>query len=217
MTDAREVEAKFNIDPVAIARLSQAIRLGQFRETERRTVIQDDLYFDTRSQALAAARSSFRLRRKADGAQVTFKGSRDAVDSADEAHVASRLEDEVRVGVDTARRIEDGDFRAEDERLSPIAKARAIAGVDPLSPIARLENERVVVVLTDGDGRELELSIDTCRGTRLSDGRVTSFHELELEAKSAGRQDVLAVATELLAAVPGIRPNRRTKLERVLR
>ncbi|HUG14368.1 MAG TPA: CYTH domain-containing protein [Thermomicrobiales bacterium] len=216
MTDTREVEAKFDIDPDGIRRLEDIAVIGDFRVTSRRNVSQDDLYFDTQNQALAAASASLRLRRKSDVAQMTFKGRRDIAISESEAHIASRLEDEQFVSSAVAARISAGIWHPEDDRLSPVARARIIAENEDMLPLARLENDRVVVMLSNDDGLELELAIDTCRGSRLSDGRVTRFHELELEAMSAGREALIAVACELQAIVPGVRPNHRTKLERVL-
>jgi inorganic triphosphatase YgiF len=216
MTDMREVEAKFEVDPESIQRLERVTSIGRFGVVSRRMVSQDDLYFDTAGGALAQARASLRVRRRADGAELTFKGSRDVQPADSEAHIASRLEDEISIATDVADRISCGEWLPDDERLSPIARARPIAGLQRLVPTARVLNDRVVVKLVLDDREELELAIDTCEGTRLSDGRVIRFNELELEAKQASRETVIDAAAELQIILPGIRPNHRTKLERIL-
>jgi inorganic triphosphatase YgiF len=216
MTDMREIEAKFEIDPESVTRLTFLNSIGQFNVVSRRHVLQDDLYFDTVDGALSDARSSLRVRLKASGAQMTFKGHRDDSLRHGEEHIASRLEDEVALDDETAKRMLSGDWGPSDERLTPVVRARQLTGDDRLHPIARLRNTRVVVDIIDGKDQTIEMAIDTCEGTRLSDGRVTRFNELELEVKRASRESLINVATELQEMLPGIRPNHRTKLERVL-
>lgn len=216
MSDPREVEAKFEIDAESIALLATIERIGEFVVQSRRAVSQQDLYFDTASGELAQARASLRIRNKATGAEITYKGSKDEPRSADEAHIASRLEDEVRVDGEVAERVRRGDWSDSDEQLSPIRRAREICRAGALQPTADMLNDRIVVTLVSEDGQELEMAIDTCTGKRLVDGRETRFNELELESKGADHEALVRAATELQLMLPGIRPNHRTKLERVL-
>ena len=70
--------------------------------------------------------------------------------------------------------------------------------------------------LLDEAGRAYELAVDDCRGERLSDGRVLTFSEVELEARTADHDDLLRAVDALRTAVPSLRPSGQSKLARVL-
>lgn len=216
MTEPREVEAKFDIGDDGIAVLSEVDSIGRFRVVSRNRVSQHDRYFDNAHGDLARERASFRVRRKSSGAEVTFKGSREPFLSEDESHIASRVEDEVTIDEDVADRMWNGDWNADDERLSPVRRAVALCRQARLSPTAELQNERMVVRLESNTGEELEMAVDTCNGIRLTDGRRVEFNELELEVKRADRNALIEATHALQLTLPEVVPSQRTKLERVL-
>lgn len=215
MSEPREIEAKFDVDQQGRDRLLTATAVGRFSIQDRRTAVQDDIYFDTDDASLAAAGSTLRIRRTSTGSRMTFKGRREAGAPDDEAHIASRLEDEVPLenGQTSAVRIDAPLLKMEG--VSPFDRARAIIGNRALHPVARLQNTRTTLLLSNG-GTLLELAIDDCVGTRLSDGREIRFDEVELETKSADRAALLEASSALRALAPSLRPSRLTKLGRTL-
>ena len=217
MTDGspREIEAKFELDPADRNALIAIDRVGDFRVTYRESARQVDTYFDTADRRLGRVPSSLRVRRKAGGVLMTFKGGREAT-SADEAHIASRLEDEVVVPEDYAGRVNVDAPLPDEASLSPLRRARGIVGDVPLLPVALLENERTAITLRDDAGQLLELSVDRVVGTRMSDGCRVEWDEAELETKAADRAALLRLSDALREIAPSLRPNRVTKLERVL-
>lgn len=217
MTDeASEVEAKFVVDVADRLRLTNMQSVGGFSVVSRQSLDQDDLYFDSTHAGLAAAGSTLRVRRNQKGVFMTFKGQRAEVVASDESHVASRLEDEVQLESDYADRVDQNASLPGDETLSPLRRARDIIGPTELIPTVRLRNERLVINLLDDDGHHLELALDRCRATRLSDGRVVEFDEVELEAKQAERVVLLRLASALREYAPSLIPSNLTKLERAL-
>jgi inorganic triphosphatase YgiF len=216
MIDPREIEAKFEIDRDGSAALKRVDTIGRFTVASRSVVRQDDLYFDTPDSRLAAAGATLRVRRGPTGAVMTFKGNREWASDPGEAHIASRLEDEVDVPVAFADQVSERDPLPDGE-LSPLTRARELAGAGPYVPTARIDNMRTIVDLVDAPGTRLELAIDHCRGTRLADGRVVEFDEVELEAKGASREIVVEVASAIGGVAPSLRASGITKLERTLR
>lgn len=216
MSEPREVEAKFDIGADGRRTLIAATTIGRFSVQGRRTAEQDDIYFDTDDGSLAAVSSTLRVRRTQRGAWMTYKGRRELASSVDEAHIASRLEDEVLLdaGIASAVRI---DSRLPDmQGVSPLERARAIVADRPLWPVARIENRRTTLCLGDDAGLTLELAVDDCVGTRFSDGRRTAFEEVELESGTAGREALLEAASALREMVPTLRPSLLTKLGRTM-
>lgn len=216
MSESREIEAKFDIDADDRQQLLSLSSVGRFVVEERHDVVQDDIYFDTEEAHLASAGATLRLRRSAGRTRMTFKGRREVAASDDEAHIASRLEDEVLLSPEQARRMMlDGPLPAMTD-LSPLVRARSFTGDHDLKPIARLSNNRTTLLIRDPDGASLELAVDECVGTRFRDGRMVSFDEVEIETKSADRAALDEVSQELRALVPGLHPSRLTKLGRTL-
>ncbi|MEX1159058.1 MAG: CYTH domain-containing protein [Thermomicrobiales bacterium] len=215
MTEPREIEAKFDIDPADRALLLSTTTIGRFSVKERRTAAQDDIYFDTDDGLLAAAGSTLRVRRTSGGAKMTYKGRREASRDG-EGHIASRPEDEAQLDASQAAAIAIDLPLPELDSLSPLARARGIAGRAALLPVARLQNTRATMLLADDQGMTLELAVDDCVGTRLSDGRATPFDEVELETKTATRAALIETADALRSLVPSLRPSPTTKLGRTL-
>lgn len=215
-TDAtQEVEAKFSVDPSGRAALLAMTAAGPFRVVSTTWRQQDDVYVDTPERGLARAGATLRVRRLPDGALMTFKGAREPTSSGHE-HVASRLEDEQALPEAWAARVALDRPLPDSLDISPLRRARRVAGAGVFEPVAWLRNERAIVLLRDERGWKLELALDHCRGTRLADGREIIFDEVELEAKQGGEAAVHMAHQALLSAAPGLRPSRLTKLERVL-
>lgn len=215
MNSQREVEAKFDADDVDLTNLDDVTAIGDYLVVSRAHKHQVDTYFDTEDGRLAAARSSFRLRQSGDRFLMTFKGRRE-MHADDEAHVASRSEEECEVSPEDASSFLAGPMSLLTAHYPPIVRARDITMGSPLAMTARLNTERTVILLAKHRGDEIELAVDRCVGTRLADDRETTFAEIELESKGASRDALLNVAQHLMNIVPGLRPNLSTKLERTL-
>lgn len=215
MSEPREIEAKFDIDRHDRERLLSIPSVGRFAVLERRIADQDDIYFDTENALLASAGSTLRVRQTLKGARMTYKGRREAAGPTAEAHIISRLEDEVSLDVAQAAWIAIDAPLPEMIGVSPLARAREIAGSQPLRPVARLRNTRATILLGDA-GATLELAVDDCTGTRLGDGREIRFDEVELETKSADRATLLEASDALRSLVPSLRPSQLTKLGRTM-
>jgi len=216
MSELQEIEAKFEIDKHDRQVLFASSTVGDFVVQERKSKTHDDIYFDTDDALLAATGSTLRVRRTEQGSLMTFKGRRESGGHQDEAHIASRLEDEVQLDTDQASSVSiDASLPAFDD-VSPLARARSIVGDADLRPIARLQYTRSTLLLSDDTGATLELAIDDCVGTRFSDGRKIAFDEVELETKTAGRTELLRASSALGELVPGLRPSHATKLGRTL-
>jgi inorganic triphosphatase YgiF len=215
MSEPIEIEAKFDLDAADRDRLLATTTFGRFSVSERRDAMQEDTYFDTADARLAAAGATLRIRRTANDTRMTFKGPRQSGASSAEAHIASRPEDEVSLDAAQTRALTDDDPLPPLLGVSPLNRARELVGAAPFVPVARLRNERTTLTLSGGDS-ELELTVDDCVGTRLSDGRTVAFNEVELESKSADRATVLEASSALHQAIPSLRPSGSTKLGRTL-
>lgn len=213
-TPPREIEAKFEVSPEDRERLASLDSVASLDIVSRSRLHQVDTYYDTPDARLSAAKSSLRIRRSGDRTVMTFKGARGR-GSASEAHIASRLEDEVDLSTDDIVAVDSQPALPDELEVSPLRRARGVAG-GPLVAIARLDNHRTAIVLGSADGSLLELAIDHCTGTRFADGREVRFDEVELEAKSAGLDELLATADALRALAPSLRPSQHTKLQRTL-
>lgn len=214
MSSPREFEAKFEADDETQIRLLALESFGNFSLVKREAKLQHDTYYDTAHGHLRASGATLRIRRRVSGAQMTFKGERE---SAGDSHLVSRLEDEVDLEVSGIAGLDDESPLVLDIEPSPLGRARALAGEYPLTPMVRLQTNRSILLFEDGTANQVEISIDRCEGTRLTDGRVVTFSEVELELKQ-GEADALIEAAEALeTAVDGLKPSMKTKLERALR
>lgn len=211
MNDSRELEAKFEADGGALARLLTLESFGAFRLIERSSKIQRDLYYDTADGHLRDAGATLRIRRRSTGAQMTFKGDRQP---ASQGHAVSRLEDEVDLAAAAISDLDDEHPLALRVEPSPLIRARALTGEHELLPRARLLTDRSVLIFADGAGTQIELALDRCEATRLADGRVVRFSEVELEFKQGGHDALFSAVEALGEAVAGLRPSTKTKLER---
>lgn len=216
MSDPREIEAKFDINKRDRDMLMSITSVGRFDVQDRRIVEQEDVYFDTDGSLLAAAGCTLRIRKIDSGTRMTFKGRRESHVPQEEAHIASRLEDEVQLTPEQAATISIDESIPTLAAVSPLQRARAIVGHSDLRPVARLQNTRMTLLLGDKQGATLELAVDDCVGTRLRDGRTIAFDEIEVETKSSDRAALIEVSNVLREIVPSLRPSHATKLGRTL-
>jgi inorganic triphosphatase YgiF len=214
MNDVREVEAKFDVSPDAIAALESINGFAEFTVVQRSVKRQNDLYYDTEHGHLKHAGASLRIRRGENAARMTFKGRRIAEHGQE--HVVSRLEDEVSVDADSVTHLTDDQHLHLTPEPSPLQRARLLALNTNLVPTARLVTTRTVLLARDAGQHEIEIAIDCCEATRLSDLRNVEFVEVELELKHGDRQVLMHAIEELMQVVDGLTPSFLTKLERAL-
>ena len=214
MSSPREVEAKFEADDETQGRLLALEGFGGFKLIERESKIQDDTYYDTANRTLRKSGATLRIRRRSSGAQMTFKGERQ---TAGDSHVVSRLEDEVDLDASSIAGLDGETPLMLPVEPRPLERARTLSATEALTPMARLVTQRSVLLFGDGAGNQVEVSVDRCEATRLEDGRVVRFSEVELEPKRGEADALLVAAAALEKAVEGLTPSTKTKLERALR
>jgi inorganic triphosphatase YgiF len=216
MLDTQELEGKFSCQREDLARVLLLDHIGAFRLTRRDERTQTDLYFDTASLSLRDQSCSLRMRSVGDKHKATFKGPRQAVDTAEDAahaHLVARLEIEVAVvpaPLDGAAFIERLD-------LEPVSRARNLIGVEEqLNPIARLVTHRQMLHYEREAGEIIELSLDDVDALDLRNDRATHILEVELELIEGTPETLVSAADSLRAAVPMLRPSVDSKLARTL-
>ncbi|HEX2884638.1 MAG TPA: CYTH domain-containing protein [Candidatus Limnocylindria bacterium] len=199
-----EVEARFRAtDPEVLSELARLERLGPAQLGPPATVSETDRYLDTSDGRLAAARWACRLRHR-DG--VTILSLKGPPESTDDAWHHRRPE------------VEGPATPSLDPATWPPGAARdrlmAMAGGHPLRErfaLAQRRTERTVHV----DGAAVgTLSLDAVRVLveALERGRF-EIVELELHEAGGGAEEHLVALAAALAAIPGLRPEPRTKLE----
>lgn len=213
MSDSAEIEAKFEADEATLDEMLKLERFGSFRLIERETATQDDAYYDTAGRLLRQAGATLRIRRRESGARMTFKGARQP---SGDTHIASRLEDEVDIDASAIAGLTDNMALDPPDEPGPLKRARTLTGDRVLMPTARLLTNRTVLRFEDHAHIQVEVSVDRCEATRLADGRVVRFSEVELELKRGQPDDLLKAAGALQDATPGLRPSLQTKLQRAL-
>lgn len=211
MSDHREIEAKFEADESTLDTLLTLERFGEFNVARDAEKLQDDVYYDSAAGHLKDAGASLRIRRKGPDVQMTFKGERAQI-----ANTVSRLEDEVVLPGEAVSHLGHGDPLTLDFECSPYQRARSLTGVHDLIPIARLRTSRTILLASNLSGVAIELAVDRCSGTRVTDERTVQFAEVEAELKAGSSDELERALVHLLRAVPGLRPSEVTKLERAL-
>lgn len=202
-----EVEAKLRADgPDVLAALASRPRLGRASLGPAATVDEVDRYLDTEDGALAAARWACRLRERGGRVRVSLKGPPDAPTTE--------------VGVHRRPEVEGPANEVPDPAAWPASEARnlltRLAGGAPLRERLRLRQRRTERAVTR-DGASLgTLTLDVVEidlGGR--SGGVLHVVELEMDPSSTDESG-LAEAAAHLARIPGLTPERMTKLEHAL-
>lgn len=203
-----EIEARFRADgPEPLARLATLGALAGARLGAPRTFDEVDTYLDTHGSALAAARWACRLRERDGRLTASLKGPPAEPPSADGIHRRPEVE-----GPATGSR---------DPATWPSSPARDLLDDlrrgEPLVERLALRQVRTERAVTLSGSMLGTLSLDAvtvhCRGAAQGHFYVV---ELELEPGSSGRAAELGVLARVLAAAPGLRPDRLSKLEHAL-
>lgn len=201
---ALEVEARFRAsDPATLERLAQVATLGATTLGGATTYLEEDRYLDTRDGRLAAARWACRLRSRGAVTVVSLKGPPEP-DGAGWLHRRPELEGPA--------------VPATDATAWPPSAARerllALSQGEPLSARITLLQERTERSVTVEGAALGTLSLDSVTPVDPSGGQAASFHVVELELVAPGDVErVLRPLAQVLAAMPGLTPEPRTKLE----
>lgn len=202
-----EVELKFAADGLdPLEHLAAAAELGSSALGVVHEVDEVDRYLDTARGALAAAGWACRLRTRGDRTIASLKGPAEvAEDAVQELHRRPELEGAASDSLEPAR-------WSPSEARDLVDRLR---DAEPLVERLRLHQRRVERdVLVDGHGiGTLTLDRVEVLAGGASRGR---FHVVELELHPGQDAAVLPELADALREVPGLRPERRTKLERAL-
>lgn len=202
---AVEVELKLIADgPRALDRLAEADRLGPARLGPADTVDELDRYLDTPDGRFATARWACRLRTRGARTIVSLKGPADAV-GEDGLHRRPEVE-----GTATIE---------PDPESWPASAARDLvdelrAGQPLVERLALAQRRTERAVLLDG-GRIGTLSLDRV-GVLQHDIALGERCFVELELVPGGSEAALPGLASALAAIDGLAPDPRTKLEHAL-
>ena len=194
-----EVERKYDVDAATPLPEWTAVP-GVDRVTDGEPRDLDAQYFDTETAALAAAGVALRRRTGGPDAGWHIKGPREG-----------------------DGRVELGWPLGDDDRL-PGAVAAAVARwtTDPLTPLARIRNDRTAYLLTGPDGVVAEFVDDRVRATDLRRGVDREWREWEMELGAAapvdqqGRAAFFAAVEDAVRAAGGRDASSGSKLARAL-
>ena len=204
-----EVEAKFRADgPGPLEALAVASRLGRAVLGPARTVDETDRYLDTDDRRLASARWACRLRLRDGTTKISLKGPPSDALAAAWHHRRPEVEgpatDEIDPGAwpssearDLLESLAGGRVLTEHLRVQQARTERTVT-IDGGGPVGTLTMDRVRLAAGDADLGELFVV------------------ELELDPASETGEAELSGLAGALAAVPGLVPEPRTKLEHAL-
>ncbi len=206
-----EVEAKLLAKhPAVLDAIARKRRLAGFRIDPGAEEVLETTYLDTRDRALLRHRIAFRIRRTPRGYELTTK-----LPGVVEGDVHRRAEETW--FRKRAPRIpfspRSGELR---ERLLPFTRGRSLV---PLVA-TRIRRRTLLVRPAGGRGILAEIALDEVELRRLRPARggvgAARYCEVEIELKR-GRESILGLLARALRAAYGLRPSRRSKLERALR
>jgi inorganic triphosphatase YgiF len=205
---ALEVEARFRADPDTLVRLAELDRIGDATLGPGRTAEEVDRYLDTDDGRLAAARWACRLRTRDGVTRISLKGPAEAAAAERWLHRRPELEGPATGALDPS------EWPASEAR----SHLESLTGGHPLRErfhLAQRRTERPVVL----EGARLgTLSLDAV-DVRRPDGRgggTLEIVELELATADPASEAHLAGLAAALAAIEGLTPEPRTKLEHAL-
>jgi inorganic triphosphatase YgiF len=205
---ALEVELKFAATPQALVDLAAANRVGEAILGTGAVVDELDQYLDTSDRRLASSRWACRLRTRHGRAIVSLKGPRTGSPGA--IHRRPELEGPAGESL--------------DPRSWPPSAARArlleLSGGAPLAELVRLQQRRLERPVVVAEGRIGTLSLDevlvVAPGSPPVPGsEVAVLRDVELEL-SPGAEEWADRLERSLSDLPGLRPERASKLERGL-
>jgi inorganic triphosphatase YgiF len=199
-------------DPSLLDELEHVDQLGPFRARGYRRELQHNRFFDTPSDALAAARVGFRCR-GVEGeplATWTIKGEAQRL-----AGVASRTEIELRLPAETSpelaldRLVAAARARGADS-LATVVEGALTHGAPQAQPFLETETDRRIVDLEEpAHGWEVELALDRVRLIG------HDYAEIEIEAElKRGDEAALSVVRSEIEAMGAVRESIGSKLSR---
>jgi inorganic triphosphatase YgiF len=204
-----EVEARFRADdPGPLEALAVASHVGSARLGAARTVDETDRYLDTDDGRLAAARWACRLRTREGTTRISLKGPPVGAPTEGWHHRRPEVE-----GPASGEVVPDA---------WPPSAARdllaSLAGGRRLAERVRLDQERTERSVTiDGDAALGVLTLDRVRlAVGSKDLGELFIVELELAPEAQDAEAELGELAAALAAMPGLVPEPRTKLEHAL-
>ena len=196
---AVEVERKYDVDVTTPLPVWAAIP-GVTEITSGELRVLDARYFDTADAALSQA--GVALRRRTGGPDEGW-------------HVKGPREGDGRLELGWPL----GDA---DELPDAVASAIARWTAEPLTPLARIENDRTAYLLTGPEGVVAEFVDDRVRGTDLRQGVHREWREWEMElgsaapADPAGREEFFDAVESAIFAAGGRHAASGSKLARAL-
>lgn len=200
-----EVELKLLADgPRPLERLAAVAKLGDARLGVPVTFDEVDRYLDTADGRLAASGWACRLRERAGRVIVSIKGPLEA-SAVEWLHRRSEVEGPASVELDPA--------------AWPPSPARelleSLSGGEGLTEQLRLRQRRTERAVVHGELAIGTLSLDEVLVEAAGDaGEPFWVVELELRAGMDSASAIVSSAADALLAVPGLVPDRLTKLER---
>jgi triphosphatase len=193
MSEGRETELKFELEPSGVSKLEQKLILGSRAKTPPPPQILQSIYYDTPGHDLSKAGYTLRVRETGGKRVQTIKSEAEGV--------ASRGEWETELHAPGL------DLKA--AARTPLgAVLRSMRG--ELAPMFATTVERTRRLIRQGSSR-VEAAID--RGQIEAEGRTAPLCELELELKTGEPQALFDLARRLSGAAP-LRLSFETKAER---
>jgi len=203
---ATEVEARFWASgPRPLASLATVARLGPAELGPAAESLELDVYLDTADGALARARWACRHRTRDGRATLSLKGPPDPAAGG---------------WLHRRREAEGPATEARDPSAWPSSPARnlleRLSGGAPLVERLVLDQQRVERAVSGGAHRIGTLSLDTVE-VKHAGAPIGRLYVVELElAPGTDDESILDPLAAGLAAIPGLAPEPRTKLERAL-
>lgn len=201
---AVEKELKLALDGANVDDIVRFLDTLSGRQGE--TITLGNIYFDTPDQSLAGAKIALRLRKTASGWLQTLK-------TAGHASEGMHTRGEWEMPVAGEKLELDALLAACDD---PAAAGALTAHADKLGPMFRTDFNRTLWHVTH-DGAEIEIALDIGRvlaGDDDASSHGVPIEEIELELKSGAESELLALAQDLRAAVPRLRPDDVSKAAR---
>jgi inorganic triphosphatase YgiF len=202
-----EIEAKFLADDLAVLEaLATTPDLAFAALAPARTVPESDRYLDTIDGELAARRWACRLRRREGAFRVSLKGPT-------ETTIGSWHHRRPEIEGPATDSLEPADWPDSEARQWLLE----LAGGNPLVERFELRQDRTErSVVVDGQPiGTMSLDVVDVIDRERERGRLNVV-ELELAGEDSVSADGFRILAEALAALPGLRPDPRTKLEHAL-
>ncbi len=214
MSEHFELEAKYESSQASCKRLRLILSLHGFALHLVNTFSQSDTYFDTAGMDLRNQSASLRRRVSSKQIILTYKGPRQR--EGRNTHIVKRREEEQRLDGTELENWEPGHQIADELMPEPLRIVREIVDLNQLRPQAEVETVRENRIFVAANGSVIEIAIDRSTGVRVSDSRVVSINEIEVEAKNVDEQVFNRFIAELEREVPDLLPGGPSKLNRTL-